>query len=84
MFTVYVIRSARGIRYIGYTENLAKRLEQHNAGISKFTSRDCNWQLLHQETYQTRAEAMRREKWLKSGEGRRFIDAIDGKKTSGS
>jgi putative endonuclease len=84
MFTVYVIRSARGIRYTGYTENLTKRLEQHNAGISKFTSRDFNWQLLYQETYETRAEAMRREKWLKSGEGRRFIDAIGGRKTSGS
>ena len=84
MFTVYVIRSSRGTRYIGYTGDLAKRLNQHNAGISTFTSRDSGWRVIHQETYQTRAEAIRREKRLKSGEGRRFIGTLKDRGSSGS
>jgi putative endonuclease len=77
MFTVYVIRSSRGIRYIGYTRDLVKRLEQHNSGISKFTSRDSHWRLIYRESYPTRAKAINRERWLKGGEGRRFLDAIE-------
>jgi len=83
-FTVYVIRSKTGIRYIGYTENLPKRLEQHNSGISKYTNRDTGWVLIYQETYCSCANAMRREKWLKSGVGRRFLDSIEADSPAGS
>jgi putative endonuclease len=83
-FTVYVIRSQAGIRYIGYTEDLQKRLAQHNSGISKYTSRDTGWVLIYSETYSIRAEAMKREKWLKSGVGRRFLDSIEAELSSGS
>jgi putative endonuclease len=84
MFTVYVIRSASGIRYIGYTEDLTKRLGQHNSGMSKYTSRDSDWRLVYKEEYHTRAEAMRREKWLKSGLGREFLNRIENELISGS
>jgi putative endonuclease len=77
MFTVYVIKSHRGMRYIGYTENLTKRLGQHNAGLSKYTSRDTDWKLIYQESYDTRSQAMQREKWLKSGAGRQFLDSLE-------
>jgi len=84
MFTVYVIRSERGIRYIGFTEDLPKRLGQHNTRMSRFTSRDFNWKLVYKEEYSTRAEAMSREKWLKSGVGREFLDRIENELSSGS
>jgi putative endonuclease len=84
MFTVYVIRSAGGIRYTGYTEDLAKRLNQHNEGISKFTSRDSGWRLVYSEDYGTREEAIRREKWLKSGVGRDFLDRFENRQSGGS
>ena len=84
MFTIYVIRSAHGRRYIGYTENLARRLNQHNTGMSRFTSRDSNWQLVYKEEYPTRAEAIGREKWLKSGVGRDFLDRVENRQLEGS
>ena len=75
-FTVYVIRSKEGIRYIGYSSVLDKRLSQHNSGISKFTRRDSGWHLVYREEFKTRAEAMKREKWLKSGIGREYLDRM--------
>jgi putative endonuclease len=84
MFTVYVIRSARGLRYIGYTEDLAKRLDQHNQGLSRFTSRDSDWRMVYKEEHNTRAEAIAHEKWLKSGAGREFLDRVENSKSSGS
>ncbi len=73
MYTVYVIRGDSGLIYIGHTQDLAKRLVEHRQGKSKWTKRDKGWEVLHREEYSTRAEAMRREKWLKSGVGREWL-----------
>ena len=78
MFCVYVLISeSTGKRYIGQTENLQRRLAEHNStdhNPRKHTSRNKGlWQLVHQEQYATRSEAMRREKWLKSGVGRTWL-----------
>ena len=73
MYTVYVIKSQSNLIYIGQTDNLARRLSQHQKGQSKYTKRDSGWRLIYSEEYQTRAEAMQREKWLKSGIGREWL-----------
>ena len=71
MFTVYVLRSmATGGLYTGFTSDLAYRIEQHNHGITTSTKGRGPWKLVYQEQYTTRAEAMRRERYLKSGKGR--------------
>jgi len=77
MFTVYVIRSEKGIRYVGYTSCLYKRISQHNSGMSKYTKRDSGWCLIHAEEFNTRSEAMKREKWFKSGLGREYLDVLE-------
>lgn len=77
MFTVYVIRSDKGIRYVGYTSCLDKRMSQHNSGISKYTKRDSGWHLIHSEDFNTRSEAMKRERWLKSGLGREYLGSLE-------
>jgi putative endonuclease len=76
MFSVYVIQSKCGNRYTGYTAELERRLQEHNAGLCKTTKVDNQWKVIYQESYEMRGEAMKREKWLKSGAGRRYIDNI--------
>ncbi|HXN65063.1 MAG TPA: GIY-YIG nuclease family protein [Candidatus Acidoferrales bacterium] len=83
MFYVYVLRSSTtGRHYTGFTADLTQRLGQHNAGITKSTKNRGTWTLEYQETYPTRAEAMKREKFLKSGQGREELKRILRQKAS--
>jgi putative endonuclease len=70
MFFVYVLRNEKGRLHTGFTSDLVHRLGQHNDGVTKSTKNRGLWRLIYQEEYKTRAEAMRREKFLKSGQGR--------------
>ena len=51
--------------YVGWTTDLEKRLEQHNAGSGAKSTRGRRWVLLYAERYQNRGEAMSREWHLK-------------------
>lgn len=65
---VYILgtNTPRGpISYVGWTLDLARRLEQHNAGKGARTTRGRVWSLLHSETFETREAAMSREWHLK-------------------
>ena len=77
MFYVYVLRSeSTGRRYIGSTANIAERLSQHNAGYCKATKHGVPWKLVYQETSPNRADAVTREKFLKTGRGREELAKI--------
>ena len=79
MFYVYVLKSeTTGRRYIGSSANLEDRLRRHNAGHSKATKHGAPWKLVHRETFATRAEAARREKYFKTGKGRDELDDLAG------
>lgn len=70
----YVLRSLKnGILYKGSTENMEERLNSHNSGQVNFTSKYLPWELILIEEFETRSEAMKREKWYKSGVGRDWI-----------
>ena len=76
---MYVLVSeSTGRRYVGQTDDLERRVAEHNTPAHKprkFTSKHPGpWKLVHQEAHPTRAQAMRREKWLKSGVGRQWLD----------
>ncbi len=73
MFHVYVIQSETGLRYIGQTEDLPKRLQQHNSGKARYTRRCKSWKVVYQEAYPTRREALFREAELKTTKGRNFL-----------
>ncbi|MEK7461014.1 MAG: GIY-YIG nuclease family protein [Patescibacteria group bacterium] len=76
-YYVYVLRSLSTTnRYIGQTNNLTYRLAKHNSGRSKYTKNRGPWELIYSEKYSLRTEAMRREKFLKSGVGREFLDSL--------
>jgi len=73
-YYVYVLRSDNFERnYTGFTANIANRLKQHNAGKTKSTRPYKPWKILFFETYNTKEEALIREKYLKSGVGREYI-----------
>lgn len=79
MFYTYVLRSAKkGILYKGSTEDLNRRLLEHNSGMVNFTSKFLPWDLVYWEEFPTRSEAMRREKFFKSGKGRELLKTLVG------
>jgi putative endonuclease len=76
MFYVYVLRSAADDGfYIGYSTDLRRRLSEHKQGASFATKHRGPWKLIYYEAYIERADAEGRERYLKSGSGRRFLRA---------
>jgi putative endonuclease len=75
MFTVYVIYSVKFNKiYIGQTSDLERRLSEHNnASLSIYTKKFIPWEVVYSENYNSRSEALIREKQLKSSRGRAFI-----------
>ena len=74
MHYVYVLRSASDDGfYIGYSANLRKRFEQHAKGDAFATSHRGPWKLIYYEAYLERDDALGRERYLKSGSGRKFL-----------
>ena len=75
MFTVYALFSPSHQKiYIGYTSDLEQRLLSHNSlGKKGWTIKYRPWKLAYTEEFETKKEAMRREKQLKSAKGREFI-----------
>ncbi len=80
MYKVYIIVNPEGKTYIGQTNNLERRLKEHNNPDYRgtlYTKRIKGpWKLLYFEGYSTRGEAMKREKELKSGKGRKWIKEV--------
>jgi putative endonuclease len=73
-YIVYAIKSSLKERiYVGFTGNLENRLNEHNKGKTKSTKGYRPWKLIYQEIVETREEARRREKYLKSGCGKEFL-----------
>jgi len=75
MYFVYVLYSREYNKiYIGFTSNLEARLNHHNHPLNKgWTAKFRPWEILYHETYDTKREAMVREKQLKTARGRQFI-----------
>ena len=76
MHYVYLLQSHKdGGFYIGYSANLPRRMAQHGTGKSMATAARRPWKLVYYEAYLNEADARGREKYLKSGGGRRFLAA---------
>ena len=78
MFTVYILSSKKSPRtYVGYTNDLKKRIIcYHNSGKVIATKFFLPWELLYAEIVNSLKEAKMREKYWKSGAGRRNIGKI--------
>ena len=72
--SVYVIRSQKdGRDYVGMSNDVERRLIEHNNGKTKSTKGFIPWNLLFFENYSDRITARKREKYLKSGYGKMWI-----------
>jgi putative endonuclease len=70
LFFVYILKSTKDNKfYIGQTNNLENRLLRHNSGKVTATRNRRPFILVYKEEYASRAEAMQREKYLKSLKG---------------
>ena len=76
-YFVYVIKSKEGFIYKGMTDNLQRRLVEHNnKTLSFWTKRGTNWELIYNEEFDNKTEALKRERWLKTGVGREYLVRI--------
>jgi len=71
---VYVLRSLKDKKfYVGFSKDLRKRLELHNNGLVRSTKARRPFELVYWEGCLNQADATRREKYLKSSWGKRYI-----------
>ena len=78
MYYVYAISSnERNYIYVGLTDNLERRLSEHNSGRNKTTQPYLPFTLIHFEEYNTRTEAREKEKYYKSGIGKEKLKLIN-------
>ena len=76
-YYVYVLRSVSSPRlYKGMTTNLTSRLDQHNRGLVRSTKAFTPWSIVYTEQFDSREVARKREKYLKSAAGRRFLKSV--------
>lgn len=74
MFYVYILQSQKKSRlYVGKTADLRRRIHEHNAGQNASTKAYTPWVLIFYEAYMLRSDASRREKYLKTTQGRQAL-----------
>lgn len=73
IYFVYLLQSVKdGSFYVGFTTDLQRRLKEHNSGHSNYSSKHGPWKLIYFEEFKTLEEAVARERYLKTGAGRKF------------
>jgi len=76
MFYIYVLKSLKkNKRYIGCTSKKPEvRLMEHNLGSNKWTRANKPLKLIYKEKYLNKTDSLKRERFLKTGQGRKFLD----------
>ena len=76
MFYVYCLESNKYDElYFGYTNDLKRRFKEHNQGLNISTKRYLPWEIIYYEACLNEKDAKRREKYLKTSQGRRMMKA---------
>ncbi len=73
MFYVYVLSNNNNRLYTGFTYDLRKRLNEHNDKKSTYTKYRGLYELIYYEACRNENDARQREKYLKSGTGKRYL-----------
>jgi len=74
MFYTYILLSLSTEKiYIGHTENIERRLIEHNSNKSPFTSKKGPWKLVFKKEFNSRSEAIKFENYLKSLKNKKYI-----------
>ncbi|MDP3729315.1 MAG: GIY-YIG nuclease family protein [bacterium] len=72
-YYVYILINLDNKIYIGQTSDIKKRFIEHNESGKGYTSKFRPWRLIDKAIFNTRADAMKRERYLKTGVGRDWI-----------
>ncbi len=77
-YSVYILFSKKCAKYyVGHTDNIERRLEEHNSGRGgKYTIRCKPWELVYTERYESRSLAVKRELEIKKKKSRRYIENL--------
>ncbi|WP_167606240.1 GIY-YIG nuclease family protein [Maribellus sediminis] len=76
-YFVYILQSEKDSSfYIGYTSDLDQRLQKHNSGSTRYSSRKRPWKLVYVEDFLDKSEAIRRERFLKKQRNRSFYQRL--------
>ncbi len=76
-YYVYILNNKqKNFIYIGYSENLKQRIEDHNKGRSTSTKKYTPLELIHHEAYCDKIDAKRRERYLKTNRGKTTLKTM--------
>ncbi|NHE56491.1 GIY-YIG nuclease family protein [Cyclobacterium plantarum] len=74
---IYILESeSDGSFYIGSSQDPVERLSKHNRPHKGYTARKQPWKLVHTEAFETKAEAISREKYLKKLKSRKLVISL--------
>lgn len=76
-YFLYILKSVNNSKsYVGITNDLNRRLLEHNSGKNFYTKRHSPWVMIYNEKYDNLENARKREKYLKSAVGRKFLKKL--------
>ncbi len=76
-YTVYILYSQiKDKYYIGYSQNPAERLLEHNAGATPSTRPGIPWIMVYKEEYADKTAAIKRENIIKKMKSRKYIERL--------
>jgi putative endonuclease len=79
MFTVYILYSqAFDSFYIGYSQDIERRIDEHNAGLTQSTKAKRPWKIVYTEQLPDFKSAVARERFLKNQKNKSFYKRISG------
>ena len=77
IYFIYILQSKKDHSYyVGQTNDLKVRLNQHNEGLSRYTASKRPLDLVYYETFKTRSEAIKREIEIKKKKSRIYIENL--------
>ena len=84
MFVLYILYSEKLDRfYVGYTNDIERRISEHNRIKGKYTDTGLPWKIVYSENYPDKKSAMSRERFIKGRKSKQFIrDLISARKLS--
>jgi putative endonuclease len=76
-YTVYILYSVSLDRYyVGQSKNHKERLEGHQYGRNKSTKAGVTWEIVHLEYFEDRPSAVRKERYIKNMDSRRYLERL--------
>jgi putative endonuclease len=77
MYYVYILKSLKNNKlYKGLTQDLKRRMGEHNSGNSSFTRNNGPWKLVYYEAFESEKDARIEEEFLKTGKGKDRIKRL--------